>query len=137
MSVGERQRLQLARVLVSEPRILILDEATANLDFSTEAEVKHALNAMRRGRTTLVIAHRFSMVKDADRVVVLDAGKVGDAGTPDELITRGGWFAHFARGDTGHEPHADGTGNTDQTDTEDEGADAKMAVEVADDELRE
>jgi len=132
LSVGERQRLQLARVLVSEPRILILDEATANLDYATEAEVKHALNAMRRGRTTLVIAHRFSMVKDTDRVVVLDAGKVVDAGTPDELIARGGWFTHFARGDTGQEPPADGTGNTEQTDTEAESADAKIAVEVVD-----
>lgn len=60
LSVGERQRLQIARVLMSDPRILILDEATANLDYATEAEVKHALNSMRHGRTTLVIAHRFS-----------------------------------------------------------------------------
>ena len=132
LSVGERQRLQIARVLVSDPRILILDEATANLDYATEAEVKHALNQMRHGRTTLIIAHRFSMVKDADHVVALDAGRVVDTGTPHELIARGGWFAHFARGDTRHEPQADGTGNIDQMDTQDEGADATMAVEMAD-----
>jgi len=72
------------------------------------------------------------MVKDADHVVVLDAGRVVDTGTPRELIARDGWFAHCARGDTGHEPQADGTGNTDQMDTQDEGAAAMMAVEMAD-----
>src|SRR5262249_21241509 len=119
LSVGERQRLQLARVLVSDPRILILDEATANLDYATEAEVRHALNQLRHGRTTLIIAHRFSMVNGADHVVVLDVGRVVDTETPHELIARGGWFAHFARGDTGHEPQADGTGKSEQMDTQD------------------
>jgi ATP-binding cassette, subfamily B, bacterial len=132
LSVGERQRLQLARVLVSDPRILILDEATANLDYATEAEVRYALNQLRHRRTTLIIAHRFSMVKDADLVVVLDAGRVVDTGTRHEIIARGGWFAHFARGDTGYEPQADGTGNTDRTDTGEEGAETTMAVETAD-----
>ncbi len=107
LSVGERQRLQLARVLVSDPRILILDEATANLDYATEAEVKHALHNIRRGRTTLVIAHRLSMVRDADRVVVLEAGRIVEAGAPDELIARGGWFAKFAQGDPTSERSAD------------------------------
>jgi len=97
LSVGERQRLQLARVLASDPRILLLDEATANLDYATEAEVKQALEQMRQGRTTLIIAHRFSMVRDADHVVVLEAGKVTATGTPAELIARGGWFAQFAQ----------------------------------------
>ncbi len=78
---------------------------------------------MRHGRTTLV--------KDADHVV-LDVRRVVDTGIPHELIVRGGRFAHFARGDMGHGPRADGTGNTDQTDTEDEGAEATMAVEMAD-----
>ena len=119
LSVGERQRLQLARILVSDPRILILDEATANLDYATEAEVKQALTAMRRGRTTLVIAHRFSMVKDADRVVVLEAGDVVDVGTPEELIARGGWFAHFASGDTDTQSHIDGAADANDTDTHD------------------
>lgn len=132
LSVGERQRLQLARVLVSDPRILILDEATANLDYATEGEVKHALNSMRRGRTTLVIAHRFSMVKDADYVIVLQAGQVAEVGTPEELLARGGWFARFAQGDTEDELHADGPRKPDETTTENEGADTKMAVEMAD-----
>src|SRR5581483_10023579 len=100
LSVGERQRLQIARVLVSDPRILILDEATANLDYAAEAEVKQALQRMRAGRTTLIIAHRFSMVKDADQVIVLEAGKVTATGTPAELVARGGWFAQFAQSGT-------------------------------------
>jgi ABC-type multidrug transport system fused ATPase/permease subunit len=71
LSVGERQRLQLARALVAAPRILILDEATANLDYVTEFEVKRAMTRLQQGRTTFVIAHRYSMVQDADFVVVL------------------------------------------------------------------
>jgi ABC-type multidrug transport system fused ATPase/permease subunit len=97
LSVGERQRLQLARVLVAEPRILILDEATANLDYATESEVKQALAHLRHGRTILVIAHRYSMVQGADRVLVLEAGRIIEAGTPLELIASGGWFAQLAR----------------------------------------
>jgi len=97
LSVGERQRLQLARVLVAEPRILILHEATANLDYTTESEVKQALARLRHGRTTLVIAHRYSMVQGADRVLVLDTGRIIEAGTPFELIASGGWFAQMAR----------------------------------------
>lgn len=98
LSMGERQRLQLARVLAANPRIMVLDEATANLDFATELEVKSALATLRKDRTTIVIAHRFSMVRDADYVYVLESGRVIEAGTPDELIAAGGWFADFARG---------------------------------------
>jgi ABC-type multidrug transport system fused ATPase/permease subunit len=83
-------------VLVAEPRILILDEATANLDYATESEVKRALARLRHGRTILVIAHRYSMVQGADRVVVLDSGCIIEAGTPFELIASGGWFAQLA-----------------------------------------
>jgi ABC-type multidrug transport system fused ATPase/permease subunit len=98
LSVGERQRLQLARVLAADPRIMVLDEATANLDYATELEVKRALATLRKDRTTIVIAHRFSMVKDADYIYVLDSGRVVEAGTPNELIAAGGWFAEFATG---------------------------------------
>ena len=98
LSVGERQRLQLARVLAANPRIMVLDEATANLDYATELEVKNALATLRKNRTTIVIAHRFSMVKDADYVYVLEAGRVTEAGTPEELINAAGWFAGFATG---------------------------------------
>ena len=96
LSVGERQRLQIARILVDRPRILVMDEATANLDYATEREVKHALSKLSYKPTTLVIAHRYSMVKDADHVVVLDEGKVVEEGSPDELIAAGGWFANLA-----------------------------------------
>jgi ATP-binding cassette subfamily B protein len=96
LSVGERQRLQIARILVDRPRILVLDEATANLDYETEDEVKQSLSGLTPRPTTLVIAHRYSMVKDADHVVVLDQGRVLEQGTPDELIAAGGWFAKLA-----------------------------------------
>jgi ABC-type multidrug transport system fused ATPase/permease subunit len=96
LSVGERQRLQLARVLAANPHIMVLDEATANLDYDTEIEVKRALAELRKNKTTLVIAHRFSMVKDAAYVYVLESGRVIEAGTPDELIAANGWFAGFA-----------------------------------------
>ncbi len=96
LSVGERQRLQLARAFVSKSPILLLDEATANLDFATELEVKAALATMRHRCTALVIAHRFSMVQDADKVVVIDAGNVVSIGTPQDLVNAGGWFARMA-----------------------------------------
>jgi ATP-binding cassette subfamily B protein len=96
LSAGERQRLQLARVLLANPRVLVLDEATSNLDYFTEAEIKQTLGRLRRGRTTILIAHRYSMVKDADRVLVLEAGKIIEAGTPEELVRKGGWFADLA-----------------------------------------
>jgi ABC-type multidrug transport system fused ATPase/permease subunit len=96
LSVGERQRLQIARILADRPRILVLDEATANLDYATENEVKHALSRLSPRPTTLVIAHRYSMVKDADFVVVLDEGRILEQGTPDELIAAGGWFAQLS-----------------------------------------
>jgi ABC-type multidrug transport system fused ATPase/permease subunit len=96
LSVGERQRVQIARVIVSRPSILIMDEATANLDFATEAEVKKTIDEIRKENTVIIIAHRFSMVKDADHVIVLDDGQVAEEGSPAELIGKGGWFADFA-----------------------------------------
>lgn len=95
LSVGERQRIQIARILVSQPRILILDEATANLDYATEAEIKKTVDEIRKENTVIIIAHRYSMVRDADHVIVLSAGEVLEQGTPVELISRGGWFASF------------------------------------------
>lgn len=96
VSVGERQRIQIARALVSRPRVLILDEATANLDYATERDIRHAVLQRAPRPTTLVIAHRWSMVEHADHVIVLDGGQVRAAGTPAELIAAGGWFAEFA-----------------------------------------
>ena len=96
LSVGERQRIQIARVLIAKSKILILDEATANLDFKTEAEVKNTVDEIRKQNTVIVIAHRFSMVKDADHVIVLNDGNILEEGTPAQLIERGGWFSEFA-----------------------------------------
>lgn len=96
LSVGERQRLQIARIIVSRPKILVMDEATANLDYATEAEVKRTIETIRKENTVIVIAHRFSMVRNADHVIVLDGGQVVEEGTPQQLIDAGGWFSHFA-----------------------------------------
>ena len=103
LSVGERQRIQIARVLVSQPRILILDEATANLDYATEVEIKKTVEEIRKENTVIVIAHRYSMVRDADRVIVLAAGEIIEEGSPDELIEKRGWFADFAHAVNGIE----------------------------------
>jgi ABC-type multidrug transport system fused ATPase/permease subunit len=97
LSVGERQRIQIARVLVAKPKILIMDEATANLDYATEAEIKKTVDEIRKENTVVVIAHRYSMVQDADHVIVLTGGEVAEEGTPAELIKRGDWFAKFAQ----------------------------------------
>jgi ABC-type multidrug transport system fused ATPase/permease subunit len=106
LSVGERQRLQIARILVDRPRVLVLDEATANLDYATESEVKHTLTHLSHHPTTLLIAHRYSMVKDADHVIVLEEGRIREEGTPDQLIAAGGWFSRFATQAAQNRPEA-------------------------------
>ena len=85
-SGGQRQRVAIARAALKDPAILILDEATSALDAESEALVKDALAHLMRGRTSLVIAHRLSTVKDADRVVVLDSGRVVQIGSHAELM---------------------------------------------------
>lgn len=97
LSVGERQRIQIARVLVAKPKILIMDEATANLDYATEAEIKKTVDEIRKENTVIIIAHRYSMVRDADHVIVLSNGEVAEQGSPEALIKNNGWFTQFAR----------------------------------------
>jgi ATP-binding cassette subfamily C protein len=92
LSGGQRQRLAIARMVLSEPRVVILDEATSALDSETERQVHQALAGFLRGRTTLIIAHRLSAVKQADRILVFENGQVVEEGSHDSLMRRGGLY---------------------------------------------
>ena len=91
-STGQRQLLAFARTVASQPKILILDEATANIDSETENTVQESLKKMRQGRTTIAIAHRLSTIQDADCIYVLDKGKIIESGTHDELLSLKGTY---------------------------------------------
>jgi ATP-binding cassette subfamily B protein len=103
LSAGERQLLALARAFLAKPRVLVLDEATSNLDLRSEAKIEHALDTLLEGRTAVIIAHRLATAMRCDRIAVVDAGRVVEHGTHDELVALGGryagmyatWLAHL------------------------------------------
>jgi ATP-binding cassette subfamily B protein len=97
LSGGQKQRLAIARAILKNAPILLLDEATSALDAQSERLVQTALEYLMRGRTTLVIAHRLATIRDADKILVLDAGRIIDQGTHDELVAKGGRYAELAR----------------------------------------
>ena len=92
LSVGQRQLISFARAVLADPRILMLDEATANVDTQTEILIQKALQHLLKGRTSLVIAHRLSTIHDADRIAVFDDGKIAEIGTHDELMQKAGMY---------------------------------------------
>ncbi|HQC37468.1 MAG TPA: ATP-binding cassette domain-containing protein, partial [Thermotogota bacterium] len=94
---GERQLIALARAVVRDPKILILDEATANIDPVTEAYIQDAMEKVTQGRTVLIIAHRLSTIRNADRILVFHKGRIVESGTHNELFAKNGLYTQLYR----------------------------------------
>ena len=100
VSGGERQRISIARAILKNPRILILDEATSSVDTETESRIQEALGRLIQGRTVFAIAHRLSTLKHSNRLVVLKEGQIDEIGTHEELIAEGGTYANLCEKQT-------------------------------------